>query len=119
MAEAAAAAAPFRVKLERLVRLICRLHDEDSLRFRFILMTQHMNLPTARLDEANPVEVVVALVAAAMRAGEIPARDPILVAAGIVGLVVQPATFLQYGRITGPLARLADDIVSMSMRVAT
>jgi hypothetical protein len=54
-----------------------------------------------------------------MEAGEIPVRDPVLVAAGIIGLVLQPATFLQYGRLQGPLTRLADDIVSTCMRAAT
>ena len=119
MGAAVDGAYPFRKKLDRLVRLICRLHDEDNLRFRFIVMTQHANLRNVVIDEANPVEIVVRLVAAAMAAGEIPARNAELVAAGIVGLVVQPATFLLYGRIGGTLAPMADDIVAMCMRVAT
>jgi len=119
MREAAAVAGPFRKRLECLVRLICRLHDEDRLRFRFILMTQHSNLARMTLGEANPIEVVIRLVSESMAAGEIPARDPVLVAAAIVGLVVQPATFLQYGRLRGPLARMADEIVSTCMRAAT
>ena len=53
-----------------------------------------------------------------MQSGEIRARDPVLLAAAIVGLVVQPATFLQYGRLLAPLANYADDIVAMCMRVA-
>jgi AcrR family transcriptional regulator len=119
MADAIAAGGPFRVKLDRVVRLICRLHDADSLRFRFILMSQHANLPTVDLGQRNPVEIVVRLVAGAMQEGEIPTRDAVLVSAGIVGLVVQPATFLQYGRLDKPLAKHADEIVSMCLRVAT
>lgn len=119
MAAALAAPAPFRVQLDRLVRLICSLHDEDSLRFRFILMTQHANLAGVTLGALNPVEIVIRLVADAMASGEIPRRDPELMAAGIIGLVVQPATFLQYGRLAPPLAALADEIVSMSMRAVT
>ncbi len=119
MSDAVAAPAPFRVKLDRMVRLICALHDEDSLRFRFILMSQHSNLASIQLGAANPVEIVLALAAAAMAAGEIPRRDPELVAAAIIGLVVQPATFLQYGRLRAPLSGMADDIVSMCMRVST
>jgi AcrR family transcriptional regulator len=119
MVQAAEAAGPFRVRLARLVRLICRLHDEDNVRFRFIVMTQHANLWSVVIDEVNPMEIVVRLVAAAMAEGEIPARNAELVAAGIVGLVVQPATFLLYGRIGDALTPVADDIVSMCMRVAT
>ncbi len=118
MRQAIAAPKPFAVRLDALVRLICRLHDEDAQRFRFILMSQHTNLPTAELGETNPVQIVVELIAAAMQAGEIPARDPVLLAAAITGLVVQPATFLQYGRLPGPLMACADEIVSMCLRVA-
>ena len=112
-----AGTAGFDARLEALIRLICRLHDEDALRFRFILMTQHANLPDAELGEANPVQIVVDLVAAAMDGGEIASRDAVLLAACIVGLVVQPATFLQYGRLAPPLAHYADEIVSNCMRV--
>jgi AcrR family transcriptional regulator len=118
MSAATEGTAPFGEKLDRLVRLICRLHDDDTLRFRFILMTQHANLPNVTIDAENPVEIVVRLVAAAMAAGEIPARNAELVAAGIIGLVVQPATFLLYGRIGGALAQNASDIVSMCLRAA-
>jgi AcrR family transcriptional regulator len=118
MAAATAGPAPFREKLDRLVRLICRLHDDDTLRFRFILMTQHANLRNVVIDAENPVEIVVRLVSAAMAAGEIPARNAELVAAGIVGLVVQPATFLLYGRIGGTLGQEAGEIVSMCLRAA-
>jgi AcrR family transcriptional regulator len=119
MAEALALPGPFRKRLDRVVRLICRLHDEDSLRFRFILMTQHANLPNVALGEANPVEIVIRVVSEAMAAGDIPARDPVLVSAWIVGLVLQPATFLQYGRLAKPLSAMADDIVAACMRAAT
>jgi AcrR family transcriptional regulator len=119
MADTIAEGGPFRRKLDRIVRLICHFHDEDALRFRFILMSQHSNLPTIRLGERNPAQIVVTLVATAMEAGEIPTRDPILVAAGIVGLILQPATFLQYGMLPAPLTSRADEIVSMCMRVAT
>ena len=118
MRAAIAEPASFQIRLEALVRLICRLHDEDALRFRFILMTQHANLPNAEMGEANPVQVVIDLVAAAMESGEIAAGDAMLLAASIVGLVVQPATFLQYGRLGAPLARYADEIVANCMLVA-
>ena len=109
---------PFSARLEALVRLICRLHDQDAQRFRFILMSQHANLPRAELGEANPVQIVIELIETAMQAGEIPPGDPVLRAAAVVGLVVQPATFLQYGRLAPPLSQYADQFVAMCMRVA-
>jgi AcrR family transcriptional regulator len=119
MNEAAADSGNFRDRLDRLVRLACRLHDEDRLRFRFLLMSHYNNLPGAQLGQTNPVEIVIRLVTEAMQAGAIPARDPVLVAASIIGLVLQPATFLQYGRLQSPLSRMADEIVASVMRVVT
>ena len=116
MAEIAALPGPFRPRLDRFVREICRLHDEDNLRFRFLVMTQHGFLHHVARDERNPVEVICRAVAAAMDAGEIPAREPELMAMGIIGLIVQPATGRLYGRLTGGLLERADTIAAMCWR---
>jgi AcrR family transcriptional regulator len=116
LAAIAGAAGPFRVRLERLVREICRLHDEDNVRFRFLVMTQHGFLHHVERTERNPVEVICRAVAAAMEAGEIPRREPELMAMAIIGLIVQPATGLLYGRLTGQLRERADTIVAMCWR---
>jgi len=115
--DAAAGAGPFRPKLERMVRLICRLHDEDNLRFRFLLMTQHGYLATVSNDARNPIEILCRAVEGAMTGGEIPTREPAFMALALVGLIVQPATGHVYGRLTGGLLRCADDIVAMSWRL--
>jgi AcrR family transcriptional regulator len=116
MADLAASAGPFRVRLERMVREICRLHDEDNLRFRFLVMTQHGFLHHVERDERNPVEVVCRAVADAMARGEIPAREPELMAMAVIGLIVQPATGIQYGRLAGKLRDRTDTIVAMCWR---
>ena len=117
LGDAAAGAGPFRPRLERMVRLICRLHDEDNLRFRFLLMTQHGYLATVAADERNPVEILCRAVAAAMAAGEIPAREPELMSLALIGTIVQPATGRLYGRLHGSLSERADEIVAMCWRV--
>jgi AcrR family transcriptional regulator len=116
MADIAAAAAPFRMRLERLVREICRLHDKDNIRFRFLVMTQHGFLHHVARGDRNPVEIICRLVGNAMEAGEIPRREPELMAMAIVGLIVQPATGILYGRLTGKLLDRADTIVAMCWR---
>jgi AcrR family transcriptional regulator len=115
---AAIAACPgtFRVRLERLVREICRLHDHDNVRFRFLVMTQHGFLHHVDCTEHNPVEVICRAVAAAMADGEIPRREPDLMALAVIGLIVQPATGLLYGRLSGQLLERADTIVAMCWR---
>jgi hypothetical protein len=54
-----------------------------------------------------------------MDAGEIPRREPELMAMAIIGLIVQPATGLLYGRLTGQLRERADTIVAMCWRALT
>jgi len=107
---------PFRMRLEHLVREICRLHDQDNIRFRFLVMTQHGFLHHVERTERNPVEIICRAVTAAMDAGEIPRREPELMAMAIIGLIVQPATGLLYGRLTGQLRERADTIVAMCWR---
>ena len=119
MAEAAATHGPFPQKLATLVRLVCHLHDTDHLRFRFILMAQHANLPAIAIDAANPVEIVVRLVEAAMERGEIATANPELLAAAIIGIVIQPATFMLYGRIGGSLTDHAASLTEICLRAIT
>ena len=116
MAEIVAAPGPFQVRLERLVREICRLHDEDTIRFRFLVMTQHGFPHHVERTDLNPVEIMCRAVAAAMDAGEIPAREPELMAMAVIGLIVQPATGLLYGRLEGRLLDRAGTIVAMCWR---
>jgi len=116
LAGIAASPGPFRVRLDQLVREICRLHDKDNIRFRYLVMTQHGFLHNVERSDRNPVEVICQAVAAAMAAGEIPSREPELMAMAIIGLIVQPATGLLYGRLGGGLLERADTIVAMCWR---
>ena len=114
--DAASGSTPFRERLERLVRTICRLHDEDNTRFRFLVMTQHGFLADVARDERNPVEVICRAVAAAMDSGEIPRREPDLMAMVLIGIIVQPATARLYGRLHGGLTERADELVAICWR---
>jgi len=116
LADAAWGDEPYRVRLDRVIRTICRLHDEDNIRFRFLIMTQHGFLRDVPRDERNPVEIICRAVAAAMTNGEIPKREPELMAMALIGIIVQPATARLYGRLQGGLLERADDIVAMCWR---
>lgn len=116
LAEAAAGAEPFRVRLARMIRAICRLHDEDAVRFRFLILTQHAFLGDVPHDDSNPVEIICRAVAAAMETNEIPSREPELMAMAVIGIIVQPATACLYGRLDGGLVDRADEIVAIAWR---
>ena len=115
--EATSGTGSFRSKLGGMVRLVLRLHDEDGLRFRFLVVTQSGYLGDAPSGPMNPVEIVCRNVVDAMERQEIPRRDPALMAAAILGLVVQTAIF-QCGRVSGSFHSQADEIVGMCERIA-
>jgi len=116
VADAVSGSAPFRKRLDRVIRAICRLHDEDNVRFRFLIMMQHSYLHGVVHDERNPVELICRTVAGAMDSGEIPRREPELMAMALIGMIVQPATARLYGRLQGGLMERADEIVAMCWR---
>jgi len=119
LAEAASIPGGFRRRLEAMVRVVCALHAEDELLFNFLLLTQHGFLRQVPPADDNPVEVICRSVAAAMDAGEIPPGDATLLAGAIIGIIVQPATFKLYGRLSQGLGELADEIVALCLKVVS
>jgi AcrR family transcriptional regulator len=120
LADAAAMSGPFTQTLTAMVRLICRLHAEDELLFDFLLLTQHGNLRGLPiLSTENPVEVLCAALHQAVQSGEISARDPVLAAAAVMGVIIQPATFKLYGRLNRSLAEMQDEIVALALKVVS
>jgi AcrR family transcriptional regulator len=119
LTQAAAEAGDFAAKLDRMIRLACRLHDEDTVRFRFLLITQHGSLSGIdAAGEVNPMDFLQRSVQGAIDAGELPHRNAALLTAMIVGLVVQTATFLFYGRLRGSMQDFADTIAEAASALA-
>jgi len=119
LAAAAAAADGFAAQLESVVRLICRMHDEDVVRFRFLLLTQHGGLANIKPDDpSNPVDALQRMIADAIAGGELRQRNAALLAAMIVGVVVQTATFVLYGRVQASMSDLADELVVACLGLA-
>lgn len=117
LAEAADGAGPFAARLRAMVRLICRLHDEDTTRFRFLLLAQHGQL--SRVSDAieTPVTVLQREIEAALKRGEVAPGDPALLTAAVVGIPLQAATFHLYGRLTRSLGEAADEIADACLAV--
>lgn len=117
LAAAAAVPGPAPRRIEAMIRLICALEGEDPVRFRFLLLSQHAHLARVARDERNPIELLARVVAAGIAAGELPPGDPQLLTAGLVGIVVQTATFGLYGRIGPRLAALADPVAALCRKL--
>lgn len=108
---------PFAERLTAMIHLICRLHDQDTTRFRFLLLSQHAALSGVDAG-GTPVDVVQETVTEAMEKGEVRADDPALLTAMIVGVVLQAATFRMYGRLATDLAGLAPRLAEACLVLA-
>lgn len=107
-----------RPRLRSLVATFCDLFDRDENLFRFLLLSQHGNLPALPKDVRTPVDVMIDTLAEAMEAGDVRKGDPVRKAAMVMGVVLQTATFRIYGRLSGPLADLSDDLSAACIAAA-
>lgn len=108
--------AGFRARLEAVVAEVFRFHDDNPTLFCFLLLVQHQALPRTENGDGNPVSVLAAMVDEAVAGGEITLPDAALATALILGLLLQPATAVVYGRLPGPLSAYAPAIASACWR---
>jgi AcrR family transcriptional regulator len=108
-----------QAKLDAMVRQFCTFFDQDPVLFSYLLLAQHGQLQKVTPDMPNPVEVVREVLAAGMDRGEIPAGDPNLAGALVMGIVLQVAVFKIYQRLTQSLTSLAEVLVGACWRVLT
>lgn len=106
----------FSERLPAMIHLICRLHDQDTTRFRFLLLSQHAVLSGVDAGD-TPVDVVQEAFVDAIGRGEVPAGDPAVLTAMVVGVVLQAATFRMYGRIGADLTSLAPQLGDACLRL--
>lgn len=99
-----------------VVDAYCRTADADFPLFTFHLLYTHRFLPTPEGVD-NPVAAIEDIIAAAMRRREIAKAEPEFVAGMALGIVLQTALQIHYGRLEGPLSRHADDLASAALSV--
>jgi AcrR family transcriptional regulator len=114
---ALAEAADFGSQIDRVVETALALFDRDPILCRFLLLRQHDGLPAFDDSEDNPVAVLRSAVVSALNMGEIDPMDPDLATAILLGLILQPLTFVLYGRLPRPAAALAP-ILSLTIKRA-
>ena len=102
--EAASGARGIRAKAAAIVRAYCQAADEDWPRFTFHMLSIHRFLPFYQEDGRDPVSVVEKLLKRAMLEAEVPAADPRVLAAMVIGLINQTAQNKAYGRFDEPLS---------------
>ncbi|MGA9755943.1 MAG: TetR/AcrR family transcriptional regulator [Desulfobaccales bacterium] len=108
-----------QAKVDAMVRHFCTFFDQDPVLFSYLLLAQHGQLQRVTPDMPNPVEVLREAMASGMDRGEIPAGDPNVAAAMVLGIVLQVAIFKIYKRLAQSLTSLADHLVEACGRVLT
>jgi AcrR family transcriptional regulator len=101
--EAAAKAGGVEGKAAAIVAAYCEVADENWSLFTFHILTLHRFLPHYREDGRDPVTVVERVLKQAMMDCEIPPADPTVLAAMLIGVVIQTAQNTVYGRIDSRL----------------
>ncbi len=104
-----------RDKLSQILRDICKLHDEEPERFRFLLLTQHQALPYRSQDGKSPVSVLTGIIAEGIERGLFRKADADLMTAFIMGLITQPPVFMIYGSLELPMSSITEDLVTAAL----
>ena len=99
-------------KIAAMIRGFCRAHDDNPTLFNFLVFVQHGQLSKLAEDAPTPVTVMRGVLKRAIEDSEIPAQDPDLATALVLGAVLQPATFAAYGRIALKLEPVSDRLVA-------
>jgi AcrR family transcriptional regulator len=109
---------PFPRKIDRLVEMFCRLFDDTPDVFAFLLINQHAHLRFIPDDaDSNAVEALRLMMHEAHQRREIALDNGDLAASMALGVVVQPGTFVLYGRINRPLAAHAGNLARAAKRI--
>ena len=106
-----------RAKLQAMIGHVCAFFDRDRPLFSYLLLTQHAQLRRVTADMPHPMTVLRRVLAAAMRRGEARRLDADLAASMVMGLTLQVAVDIVYGRLEGRLASRADTLVDAACRL--
>ncbi len=107
----------FRGKIEVLVKQFCQAFDDNPVLFSYLLLTQHDQIKKLRPEMPSPIRVVHRVITDGMAAMAGPKRNPDVVAAMVMGVVLQVAVELMYGRIAGRLSDHADLLIDACWRI--
>ncbi len=98
----------FAGRIRAVAEHACQLFDAEPALFAYLLISQHEHLGAVPLEPSeNVVEALAGLLREGIARGEVPDQDVALASALALGCVVQPAVFVLYGRLEGPLMRHA------------
>lgn len=107
----------FRGKIEALIRQFCQAFDDNPVLFSYLLLTQHDQIKKLTPDMPSPIRVVHRVIGDGLTELGESKRDPHVVAAMVMGVVLQVAVELMYGRIAGSLSDQAGLLIDACWRI--
>lgn len=96
---------------------VCRLYDERPLVFRFVLLVQHELAAHLPPGQRMPMDVIADRLARARSDGSI-SGDPVLLSAALIGVFLQTATYVLYGRLPAPFSLHQQAIARSALALA-
>lgn len=110
---------PVSGRLTKMIHAFTKAYDHDPILFRFLLLTQHGYLENIDAALPSPIDEIRQIIIEGMTQGKIPHRDPNLLTAMVMGIVLQTATFSVYGRITGALSDVSGSLAQACWQAMT
>lgn len=95
----------------------CAFFDRDPFLFGYLLLSREANHDRLAPGTRHPIDVVREIIEEGMEVGEVPRRDPVVMASMCFGLVREVAMSRLGGRLAEPMSELADTLTSASWRV--
>jgi AcrR family transcriptional regulator len=114
--QAIASGTALDAKVHAASKACYKLYDEQPQVFRFVLLVQHELSRTLPHDLRMPQDVIADMAKEAIRRGEAKG-DPVQLAAAVIGIFLETAVFVLYGRLSGPLSRYAEPVAEAALRV--
>lgn len=104
----------FESRIRAATAAAYQLYDEQPLVFRFVLLVRHEQVEFLRTERPRmPQDVLTELIVSKVQ----DERRAKLLAAAAMGIFLQTAEFVVYGRLDGPLGTYADDVSDLVLKL--
>jgi AcrR family transcriptional regulator len=104
-------------KFRAMIAYVFERFEQDWLLVSYVFLARHLHLKRVTSTLANPYVAFRAVIASAMRRGEIPRQDTDLAASMVVGAIIQVIDTKILGVIKGNLASKADATAAACARL--
>jgi AcrR family transcriptional regulator len=103
-------------RLRTAIAALYRLYDRQPHVFRFVLLVQHELAPFLTEDDPTAHRLIQEFTKGLVERGE-SSDDPIILAAALIGVVMETASRVVYGVLPAPLSDHAEAVTAFCLRL--